>query len=81
MMRRLDEARSAVTAVEDRDEKAFLDVALKTAWIDMRAGTRGDDFDYLTFVEVMRAIYKKKALLKDVLDGQADKHRWWPDDE
>jgi hypothetical protein len=81
MMRRLDEARDAIQGLRDRDERAFLNVALKTAWIDIQAGTRDGDFDYLIFVEVMRALYKKKALLKDVLDGQADKHRWWPEDE
>lgn len=80
MMRRLDEARAMVHATEDRDEKAFLQVALKTAWIDQHAG-RDTEFDYVTFIEVMRALYKKKVLLKDVLDGNADKHRWWPDDE
>ena len=81
MIRRLDEARDAIQAVEDRDERAFLQMALKTAWIDVRAGTGDVDFDYATFIDVMRAIYKKKLLLKDVLDGHADKHRWWPDDE
>lgn len=81
MMRRLDDAREALHAVTDADEQAFLRVALKTAWIDVRAGTRGDEFDYLTFMDVMKALYRKKQLLKDVLDGDYAKHLWWPDDK
>ena len=78
MMKHIDEARHAIQAIEDDDERAFLEIAFMTAFVDIRAGL-DRDFDYSAFVEVMRALWSKKTLLKDVLDGQAAKHRWWDD--
>ena len=77
-MKHLDEARHAIQAIQDDDERAFLEMAFKTALVDVRAGLDGD-FDYAAFVEVMRAMWAKKVLLRDVIDGQAAKHRWWDD--
>jgi hypothetical protein len=75
MMKDVDKARHAT---EDDDERVFLEMAFKTAFVDVRAGHDGD-FGYAAFIDVMRALWSKKTLLKDVLDGQAAKHRWWVD--
>ena len=75
-MKHLDEARRAIRAIEDSDERAFLEMAFMTAFVDVQAGL-DDDFDYLVFVRVMKALFAKKALMRDTLDGKSAHHRWW----
>jgi hypothetical protein len=69
-----------IQAVEDADERMFLSLAFTTAMVDVRAGAGEDDFDYTTFVEVMKRLYEKRATLKDILDGRGEQHKWWPDE-
>ena len=80
MIHRLDEARAVIQAINDPDEKAFIEVAFKTAFVDIRAGVGSEEFDYPTFLDVMRALYRKKVLVVDVLQGKSAKYRWWDDD-
>lgn len=78
MMLRLDEARQLVQSLVDEDERAFVELAMKAALVDVRAGAN-TDFDYVSFVDTMRQLYRKRTIVQAVFNGEGHQHRWWDD--